>query len=269
MDAVDIVGLLVPVTYFVFLLAEKLRPAREFPPRRGWQWIGVGFLVLLGTVSTVIPLLLPVDWMAAHRWLDGTQLGTAGGTIVGYFVLSAIMYVWHRAVHNVSFLWRGVHQLHHSPNRVDIPGSVLFHPTETVVQVALQLFVTVIVLGLDPLAAALVGYVAAFYGMFQHWNVRTPQWLGYVIQRPESHCVHHRKGVHYYNYADFPLWDILSGTFRNPREYRGECGFEGGADRKLGAMLAFRDVNAESYGAGNLGQKHRAAPGNPERAGSR
>jgi len=45
MSTVDIVGLLVPVTYFVFLLTEQLWPARQFPPRRGWQWIGLAFLI--------------------------------------------------------------------------------------------------------------------------------------------------------------------------------------------------------------------------------
>ena len=59
MDTVDVVGLATPVTYFVFLLTEKLWPARQFPPRRGWQWIGVAFLVLIGAVSTVVPLLIP------------------------------------------------------------------------------------------------------------------------------------------------------------------------------------------------------------------
>ena len=255
MDTVDIVGLLVPVTYFVLLATERLWPARTFPPRKGWQLIGIAFLVLIGTLSTVVPLLIPADWLRAHRWIDGTPLRVVGGTIVGYFVLSGISYATHRTFHNVSFLWRGIHQLHHSPQRVDIPGSVLFHPFEMTVQVALQLFVTVIVLGLDPLAAALVGYVAAFYGMFQHWNVRTPQWLGYFIQRPESHCVHHRLGVHYYNYGDLPLWDILFRTFRNPKEYRGECGFEGPADLRIGAMLGFVDVNEPRYGKGNLGAK--------------
>jgi sterol desaturase/sphingolipid hydroxylase (fatty acid hydroxylase superfamily) len=61
--------------------------------------------------------------------------------------------------------------------------------------------------------------------------------------------------VHYYNYSDLPIYDMLFGTFRNPREIRGECGFENGADRKLGAMLAFADVNAPLYGPGNLGAK--------------
>jgi len=61
-------------------------------------------------------------------------------------------------------MWRAFHQIHHSPQRVDIPGSVLFLPLEMIVQVLLQLFVTLIVLGLEPLAAALVGYLVAFFG---------------------------------------------------------------------------------------------------------
>ena len=52
--------------------------------------------------------------------------------------------------------------------------------------------------------------------LLYHWNVSTPAWLGYLIQRPESHCVHHQHGLHRYNYADLPVWDMLFGTFRNP-----------------------------------------------------
>ncbi len=255
MSAIDILGLLVPVTYFALLAVERIAPARAFPPRRGWQWMGIGFLILIGVVSTVTPLLLPLEWLAAHRWLDGTRLGVAGGAFVGFVVAEGAVYAYHRAEHTYSWLWRAGHQLHHSAERVDIPGSVLFHPVEMLLQTLVLLFVTVIVLGLDPLAAAIVGLLVPFYGMFQHWNVRTPQWLGYVIQRPEAHCVHHRKGLHWYNFADLPWWDMLFGTFRNPREFKGECGFEGDAPRRMGAMLAFADVNAPFYGPGSRGQK--------------
>ena len=186
-----------------------------------------------------LPLSIPGDWLEAHRGLDGTKLGVGGGTVVGFVVSEGFIYAYHRTAHRIDFMWRAFHQLHHSPNRVDIPGSVLFHPLEVVAQVVINLFATVIVLGLDPLAAALVGYLIAFCGYFQHWNVRTPQWLGYIIQRPESHCVHHR--------------------LRNPREFRGECGFEQGGHRRLGAMLAFADVNAPVYGAGSRGVKPDAA----------
>lgn len=50
MTTVDIVGLLVPVTYFVFLATEQLWPAREFPPRRGRQWADLSVWdILFGT----------------------------------------------------------------------------------------------------------------------------------------------------------------------------------------------------------------------------
>lgn len=259
MSTIDLIGLLVPLTYLVMLGIEAMWPARSFPPRRGWRWIGIAFLVVLGTVGTIVPLLLPLDWLEAHRWIDGTGLGVAGGALAGWLVLSALSFGWHRAAHAWSPLWRFGHQVHHSPQRVDISGAALFHPTEMVVQVLFQLFVTVIVLGLTPLAAAWVGYIAAFHGLFQHWNVRTPQWLGYLIQRPESHCVHHRMGVHAWNYSDFPLWDIVFGTFRNPREFMGRCGFEDAAERRWATMLAWGDANARLYGAANRGAKPVAA----------
>ena len=253
METADLIGLLVPVTFFLMLAIERLAPARSFPARRGWAWLGIGFLLLIGMLSTVVPLLFDPAWLAAHRWLDGSGLGAAGGALVGWVVLSGVAYVYHRSSHRFGWLWRLSHQIHHSPRRVDIPGSTLFHPVEMVVQVLLQMFVTLVVLGLDPIAAALVGYLAAFHGMFQHWNVHTPRWLGYFIQRPEAHCEHHRQGVHAFNYGDFPLWDLLFGSFRNPERFVGECGFESPADRRLGAMLAFADVNRPLYGAASRG----------------
>lgn len=259
METVDLVGLLVPLTYFSMLAVEARWPARPFPARRGWRWLGIGCLLLIATVGAVVPLLLPLAWMTAHRWRDGTGLGVAGGTAVGWIVLSALNYLYHRACHGLPLLWRGLHQIHHSPQRVDISGAALFHPLEMLVQVLIQLFVTVIVLGLDPLAAALVGVVAAFYGMFQHWNVNTPPWIGYLIQRPEAHCEHHRLGVHACNYGDLPWWDLLLGTFRNPAHFEGRCGFEAPSDRRLLAMLAWVDVNRPLYGPASRGTDGRGA----------
>jgi len=253
METTDLVALLIPLSYFAALGTEAIWPARTFPARRGWRWLGLGFLVLIATVGAVVPQLLPLEWMAAHRWLDGTGLGVAGGTLVGWIVLSFFSYAYHRASHAWTPLWRMSHQLHHSPQQVDVSGSVLFHPFEMVVQVSLQLFVTVIVLGLDPLAASLTGVVAALHGIFQHWNVRTPRWIGYFVQRPEAHCLHHERGVHARNFADFPLWDILFGSFHNPARFDGECGFDAPADRRLGAMLAWRDVNAPLLGSDSRG----------------
>jgi hypothetical protein len=78
--------------------------------------------------------------------------------------------------------------------------------------------------------------------MFQHLNVKTPRWLGYIVLRPEQHSVHHERGVHAYNYGNLAFMDILFGTFRNPEGFSREQGFWDGASAKVGAMLVGRDV---------------------------
>ena len=258
MNAEDAVALMIPVTYLAMLAVEQFGTGRRWPKVRFWRTRGMAFFVMLMTINAILPALVP-ESLAQHHLFDGARLGVPGGVVVGFLCVSLANALLHRAYHHFDFLWRWVHQLHHSPQRVDIPGAAYFTPFEVVNNVLLFLVVTVFVLGLAPLTAALVGYIAALYGIFQHFNITTPQWLGYLIQRPESHCVHHRRGFHAYNYSDFPLWDMVMGTFRNPREFHGEAGFEGEAAERIGAMLMGRDANAPVYGRASRGSIDGAA----------
>ena len=243
MKAEDILGLLIPVTYVFFLVTERMFPRRRYPPVRFWNWIGFGCLIMVGVIGTLLPMLLPAS-LTSHHLIDGSGLGIVGGILIGYPLTALGNALVHRSFHEFHPLWLLGHQLHHSPRRLDIPGALYFHPFDAALQTAPSTIVSVFVLGLDPVAAAGVGYLAAFYGMFQHWNVRTPRWLGYIIQRPESHGLHHELGVHARNYSDFPLWDMVMGTFVNPETFDGEVGFAGEAPDRIGAMLLFKDVNA-------------------------
>ena len=222
MKAEDILGLMVPATFLFFFVTERLFPRREYPKIKLWGLVGFGFLIMVAVISTVVPLLLPPS-ITRYHLIDGSGLGVAGGVLIGYPLSALGSALLHRAFHEVNFLWRLGHQLHHSPRRLDIPGSVYFHPVDVTLQTAPATLVAVFLLGLDPVAAAIIGY---------------------IIQRPESHGLHHERGVHARNYSDFPLWDILMGTFRNPETFDGDVGFEGNAPSRVGAMLAFRDVNA-------------------------
>lgn len=242
MRAEDILALLIPATFVFFLVTERLFPRRPYPPIRFWTLVGFGGLIMVGLISTFLPLLLPEPW-TRHHFIDGSGLGLAGGILVGYPLTTLFAALLHRAFHHYHPLWLMGHQLHHSPRRLDIPGAMYFHPIDIALQTAPATLVAVFLLGLAPVTAAAIGYISSFYGMFQHWNVRTPRWLGYLIQRPESHGLHHELGVHARNYSDFPLWDILMGTFANPARFDGEVGFAGEAPSRVGAMLAFRDVN--------------------------
>jgi len=248
----EMLALAIPASYLALLAMELAWPARSFPRIRYWRLLGALFFLTMGAVSALVPLALPPALLERVRLLDLTGLGIAGGVIVGVLAWTFVAYWWHRAEHRFDFLWRGFHQLHHSPQRVDLSGFVYTHPLEMPVTILLSLIVTVPLLGLDPRAAAIIGALSALYGMIQHLNVRTPRWLALGAQRPEAHCLHHERGVHARNYSDLPLWDWLFGTFANPERFAGEVGFDAPADRRLFAMLAFRDVNGP---AAPLGQK--------------
>jgi sterol desaturase/sphingolipid hydroxylase (fatty acid hydroxylase superfamily) len=242
-DSETLIPVLIVSCYFVMMITERIWPARRFPQTKWWIAIGLGFFVLTVGLNSIVPLLLPTGWIAAHSLLRGERLGFWGGILIGYPIVALFTAVVHRALHRSNFLWRWTHQMHHAPERVDIPGSVLFHPFDIVQGAVVSTVAMVFVLGLNADAAAWVGFVQVFYGLFQHWNVRTPQILGYVIQRPESHCIHHQRDVHAYNYSDFPLWDMLMGSFRNPAFWEGNAGFEPERARRYGVMLMGRDVN--------------------------
>ena len=125
--------------------------------------------------------------------------------------------------------------------------------------------VAVLVLGLSPGAAALAGYISFFVGVFQHMNVRTPQWLGFVIQRPEAHAVHHTRGVHAYNYGNFMLWDILFGTFRNPATFAAGRRASGTAPRARSARCSSAATSASRAGEPSDGRAR--LPPRPLRSG--
>jgi sterol desaturase/sphingolipid hydroxylase (fatty acid hydroxylase superfamily) len=81
-----------------------------------------------------------------------------------------------------------------------------------------------------------------FFSIFQHANIKTPRWLGYIVQRPESHTYHHAQGIHRFNYSDLPLFDIVFGTFRNPKDFEHNTGFYQGASLRIWEMLRAKDI---------------------------
>jgi sterol desaturase/sphingolipid hydroxylase (fatty acid hydroxylase superfamily) len=101
-----------------------------------------------------------------------------------------------------------------------------------------------VILGLSPQAGAFYTLCTALGEFFYHANVRTPHWVGYIFQRPEMHRVHHAFGRHRNNYGDIVWWDMLFGTYENPRTFSGTCGYEDFREQQLVPMLLYRDVHA-------------------------
>jgi sterol desaturase/sphingolipid hydroxylase (fatty acid hydroxylase superfamily) len=215
-------------------------PARPLPRVRWWLVKGLVFFAIAGVFNAVLPLLAATA-LGDHRLFDLSGLGVAGVAIA--FVAGDFTNYWvHRAMHLIYPLWRWTHQMHHSAERMDIAGFSYAHPLDDLLSFSLTAIVGVGI-GVTPEAATIAGFALFALQIVSHTNVHTPRWLGYLIQRPEMHSLHHGRGVHAYNYGTTAIWDHVFGTFRNPAEFVEETGFWDGASSRLGAMLIGHDVS--------------------------
>ena len=237
----DPVSLTVFAIYAGLMLWEAGAPARALPVVSGWQWRGLVAFAAFFFVSSYLPLFWG-EHLAQFQFFDLTGLGRWGGALVGLFVYEAGLYLWHRTLHGSNILWRSFHQMHHSAERLDTYGAFWLSPLDMLGFTALGSLCLTLVIGITPEAATLVLYVTTFLGVFQHANIRTPRWLGYIVQRPESHSHHHARGVHARNYSDLPIFDLLFGTLHNPHHFAADTGFYHGASARLVDMLRFRDI---------------------------
>ena len=228
----------------VMIAVEITRPGRSWPKVTGW-WTRAALLNGCQVAIAYLAGFLWDGWMLRHRPWSADALGVTGGATTGYLVITFVYYWWHYWRHRYNFLWRWLHQVHHSPQRIEIITSFYKHPFELVANSILSSAILYLFVGVGRESAAYAVLITGLAELFYHWNVRTPYWLGFIVQRPESHRIHHQEGVHAYNYADLPLWDMLFGTFRNPRHWDARCGF-GPNELRLKEMLAGVNVNDES-----------------------
>jgi len=242
--------LLVPLTTALipaFLLLDFVARKRRYPGATpAWRLRGalvtLAIFLFTGEVAAFWASLLE-----GVSVFDLRGLGAAGGAAVGVLVYELGHYWYHRKAHEWDWLWRAGHQMHHSAESLDAFGAFYLHPLDAAAFTTIASLVFFPLLGLSVEAGILGALFLTFNAMFQHANIRTPRWLGYLVQRPESHAVHHGRGVHRYNYSDLPMWDMLFGTFVNPRaDEDRQVGFYEGASARIPAMLIGRDVSRPS-----------------------
>ncbi|HYH07650.1 MAG TPA: sterol desaturase family protein [Thermoanaerobaculia bacterium] len=142
----------------------------------------------------------------------------ASWTFLGYWV--------HRFEHVWRPLWR-LHSIHESNEELDWLSAFRLHPLEP----ALFQVVTIVPLwffGMSlPVAIAYKIYSYVF-SHIQHANVvfPLPRFLKYVFPSPEFHRWHHARVFDengnrvrsFQNFSEYPIWDILFGTFHLPKE---------------------------------------------------
>lgn len=228
--------------YFTLMLIEYVAPARKLPPIKGWIPRALITFVVYFYLSSYLPLIWD-EYLSQYQVLNIEHTNPLLSAVIALMVFEFMIYLWHRTMHKTNWLWKSFHQMHHSAERVDTFGTFYFSILDIIGFTLIGSLTLSVIVGISPAAITWFLYFNMFLVVFQHSNINTPQWLGYIIQRPESHSVHHSKSVHAYNYSDLPIFDIIFGTFKNPKDFSNEIGFYEGASARIPEMLFFKDVS--------------------------
>ncbi len=162
---------------------------------------------------------LPLDGPRFDGWPFHGLLGAALTLALAVLLFDLWMYAWHRANHEIPFLWR-FHQVHHTDPAMDATTALRFHPGELLISSLLNPLV-ILALGMGLTQLILYKSVMLVIILFHHSNVRVPShWdarLRRLIVPPSMHRVHHSRIARETNsnYGTvFSFWDRLFGSFR-------------------------------------------------------
>lgn len=228
--------------FFLMLVIELIIPRSPWPKISNWLKQAMVFNAIQ-MASVILATLTWDQLLQQYSLFDCSELPLFISVAIGYFTITFIYYWWHRVRHSNAFLWRVFHQLHHSAERLELITSFFKHPFEIFANSILSSIIVYTLLGLTPLATTIVITITGISELFYHWNIKTPYWLGFIIQRPESHCIHHLYQHHHHNFSDLPIWDLLFGTFYNPKKMEFRCGFDRNKSQQIFQMLKTRDVH--------------------------
>lgn len=108
------------IVFAACFLLERLVPGWTLPAVRTW-WPRV---LLINGIQLGVVLLAGISW---EKWLSAwsllhlsNHLNPVAGGMLAYFIATFVFYWWHRWRHESDFLWRAFHQIHHSPQRLEV-----------------------------------------------------------------------------------------------------------------------------------------------------
>lgn len=204
---------------------ESRHPAHQFQVPKHWNSYWLLIQCIAATWITILAWLW-IQLPSAHHSIPA--LPSLDQVIPFYLLYSFINYWLHRLKHSQGWLWRYVHYLHHAPAHMETRMAFWRHPIEMLFNGAILLILgkLIVPVSWEVLISALI--IEAILESFHHSNIRTYpylRYLGFVIQLPEMHLLHHQHGLHRWNYSPISFWDVLFGTARYPDTWQGELGF--------------------------------------------
>lgn len=229
-----IIAFIQAIAFSIFIILERLYPARNLPRAKNFA----AWFCIVNVFSIVWLRVVFIAWAELPEGLVKMSFPVIYQGFIFYLIYSFCNYWIHRFKHMNPYLWRFIHRFHHSPSKMETMVAFFKHPFEVIFNTACIMFLGWLLSApLEAVAVALA--VEGCLEVFHHSNIKTPRklrWIGYIIQTPEMHLVHHQYGLHKYNYVAF-LWDTVFGTARIPTDWSGKQGFRTSFDIKHHFLL--------------------------------
>jgi len=212
----------------VFLLLWSIESIRPFFPeqKKGRFWHALRNISMALINVALLGLFVKTITINVTLWASDNGYGLLHlfnfpkevEFVLALLLLDCWMYIWHRANHQIKFLWR-FHRMHHTDLALDVTSASRFHPGEILFSASLRSLL-IPILGLELEHVLVYEMILMPVIMFHHSNVAIPEKIDKVLRclivTPRMHWVHHSE-IHKETDSNFSsifsLWDRLIGSF--------------------------------------------------------
>ena len=245
MESFESKALIVGIGLVTFFLLENLFPKEQLKFKNKIKRTSKNIFFWLINIGITPIIILPITLFATtYNFHNTFQFENLVFQFFFHLLMyDLFLYFWHRANHEIPFLWK-FHHVHHLDETLDVSSGVRFHFGEVILSAIVRCGL-IVTFNISFAHLLIIEAIVLISSAFHHSNIRLPkkleQYLSYIIVTPSIHWVHHHKRQQETdsNYcAIFSLWDYLFGTRSYFQRYLGmPIGVENDTDQPVSKLI--------------------------------
>ena len=245
MESFESKALIVGIGLVTFFLLENLFPKEQLKFKNKIKRTSKNIFFWLINIGITPIIILPITLFATtYNFHNTFQFENLVFQFFFHLLMyDLFLYFWHRANHEIPFLWK-FHHVHHLDETLDVSSGVRFHFGEVILSAIVRCGL-IVTFNISFAHLLIIEAIVLISSAFHHSNIRLPkkleQYLSYIIVTPSIHWVHHHKRQQETdsNYCTiFSLWDYLFGTRSYFQRYLGmPIGVENDRDQPVSKLI--------------------------------
>lgn len=182
--------LLVLIIIFAF---EKIKPIVQSKAQRFRIRNNLGLWFINSVLSLLI--ILPLAQLGSQNALGWRpqNFPFEAELVINLLLLDFLIYWWHRANHEIKFLWK-FHEVHHLDRFLDLTTSIRFHFGEVLLSSGFRL-IAIILFDISFSSIVIFEMLVLISSGFHHSNIKISEkwddWISTLIVTPSIHGTHH------------------------------------------------------------------------------